>query len=383
MIKSTEPEEILIVDDIPANLKLLSQILRDHGYKVRVAVNGSQAIESTHLAMPNLILLDVKMPDIDGFEVCRQLKANPRTEKVPVIFISALDDLKDKLDGFHAGGVDYISKPFQIEEVLARVESHLFIRRAHQLLEMTNKRMQRELNLAGHLQMNFIPQKFPQLPNWEFSAALQPAMETSGDFYDLFQLADGRLAIIIADVVDKGVAAALLMVLAWSLLRERILSFPDQPERIFSEVNHQILSILKDLEYVTTFLGILEPQSGKLTYANAGHNPPLLFQMQENKIVQLVRTGIPLGLSEETQWMQETVTLNVDDVLLLYTDGVTEACNPSGEYAGVDRLIKCVQPKINHSADDIKTQIKNELLTFLSNQPPQDDLTLMVLKRTG
>jgi phosphoserine phosphatase RsbU/P len=383
MILPTPPEEILIVDDTPANLKLLSQILTDQGYKVRVAVNGAQALASIDLAMPDLILLDVKMPGIDGFEVCRQLKTNPKTNKIPVIFISALDDLKDKLEGFNVGGVDYISKPFQIEEVKARVESHLFIRRAQQILEINNKRMQRELNLAGHLQKNFLPQKFSDVEGWEISAALQPASETSGDFYDLFRLEDGKLAILIADVVDKGVSAALLMVLTWALLRERIQSWPEQPEAIFSEVNQRILSILKDLEFVTVFLGILTPQTGKLIYANAGHNPPLIFQTRKEGILQLNRTGMPLGLSEENQWTQETAELSVGDVMLLYTDGLTEACNPSGEYAGLDRLINCVQPVIQHRADEIKNHIENELQTFLSNHAPQDDMTLMVVKRVA
>lgn len=381
MIIPTAPQEILIVDDTPANLKLLSQILTDEGYKVRIAVNGSQALASINLALPDLILLDIKMPGMDGFEVCRQLKANSSTGKVPVIFISALNDLNDKLTGFHAGGVDYITKPFQIEEVNARVKSHLFIRKAQQLLELNNKRMQRELTLAGHLQKNFIPQRLPECDGWEFSAVLKPALETSGDFFDLFVLPDGKLAILIADVVDKGVAAALLMVLAWALLRERILSFPGQPAAIFSEVNQSILSILKDLEYVTAFLGILTPQSGDLVYANAGHNPPLLFQKKENKILPLNRTGMPLGLSEDTHWSQTTVALNPSDVLLLYTDGVTEACNPSGEFAGVDRLIHCVLPVTNQTAQTIKTYIETELQAFLGGHPPQDDLTLMVIKR--
>jgi sigma-B regulation protein RsbU (phosphoserine phosphatase) len=383
MILPTPIEEILVVDDTPANIKLLRQILIDQGYKVRVAVNGSQALASVDLAVPNLILLDVKMPGIDGFEVCRQLKANPKTNKVPVIFISALDALGDKLKGFSVGGVDYISKPFQIEEVKARVESHLFIRRAQQILEFNNKRMQRELNLAGHLQKNFLPQKFTDVKGWELSAALQPALETSGDFYDLFRLADGNIAILIADVVDKGVSAALLMVLTWALLRERIQSLPDQPEAIFSAVNQQILSILQDLEYVTAFLGILNPQTGKLIYANAGHNPPLIFQSGEMGVLQLNRTGMPLGFSEETQWTQATAELNVGDVLLLYTDGLTEACNLAGEFAGVDRLVNCVQHVIHHGADEIKNHIEIELKAFLSNHPPQDDMTLMVVKRVA
>ncbi len=376
-------QEILIVDDTPANLKLLSQILTVNGYNVRVAVNGAQALTSIDMAQPDLILLDIKMPGMNGFEVCQQLKANPKTQDIPVIFISALDDLQDKLDGFNAGGLDYISKPFQIEEVLARVNAHLYIRRARQILESNNQRMQRELNLAWHLQRNFIPQKLPIFPGWEFSASLQPARETSGDFYDLLELPDGKIAFFIADVVDKGVSAALLMVLTWSLLRERILSTPDQPRQVLADVNQRMLAILTDLEFVTAFLGVLDRHTGQLTYANAGHNPPLIFRSKHEQILRLSRTGLALGLFEETSWKQGEARLNPGDVLLLYTDGVPEACNPSGEFMGLDRLIQCVDPLIQDSAEGIKTVIETKLNIFLSDQPPQDDLTLMVVKRSA
>ncbi len=374
-------DEILIVDDTPANLKLLSQILSSHGYKIRVALSGSQALTSVELAQPDLILLDIKMPDMNGFEVCRQLKANSKTSQIPVIFISALNDLQDKLQGFHVGGLDYISKPFQIEEVLARVKSHLYIRRAQQILQMNNDRMQRELNLAWHLQMNFLPQKFPDVPNWQFSAALQPARETSGDFYDVFKLPDDRIVVLIADVVDKGVAAALLMVLAWSLLRERISLYPEHPEQVFFDVNQRILSILNDLEYVTVFLGILDPNSGKMVYANAGHNPPLWFRDSSPNPNQLGRTGLPLGVSEDFGWSQSEIMIEPDDILLVYTDGVTEACNQMGDYVGLQHLAECVKAIVLEDAETIISKILEELDLFLDNEPPQDDLTLIVIKR--
>lgn len=374
-------DEILIVDDTPANLKLLSQILSSYGYKIRVALSGSQALTSVELAQPDLILLDIKMPDLNGFEVCRQLKANSKTSQIPVIFISALNDLQDKLQGFHVGGLDYISKPFQIEEVLARVKSHLYIRKAQKILQSNNERMQRELNLAWHLQLNFLPQKLVDIPGWQFSAALQPARETSGDFYDVFKLPDNRIVFLIADVVDKGVAAALLMVLAWSLLRERISVYPDHPEKVFFEVNQRILSILKDLEYVTVFLGILDPGSGKLVYANAGHNPPLWFGDDRPNPKQLGRTGLPLGVSDEFGWSQSEISIEPDDILLVYTDGVTEACNQMGDYVGLKRLAECVQPLLHESADDLKMKILNGLVSFLGKELPQDDITLMVIKR--
>src|SRR5665648_341723 len=215
----TKLDDILIVDDTPANLKLLSQILTNAGYHIRVASNGSHALASVEMEFPDLILLDVKMPGLNGYEVCAKLKANAKTAEIPVIFISALDDLKDKLQGFHAGGVDYITKPFQLEEVLARVKTHLELRNVQQKLRSANARMAHELNLAALMQANFILQKMPIVSGWQFDGVLQPARETSGDFFDIFFLPDGKLVIMIADVVDKGVSAALFMAVSYTHLR--------------------------------------------------------------------------------------------------------------------------------------------------------------------
>lgn len=142
MSNSNDPlakDDILIVDDTPDNLRLLSQILSERRYRVRAVTGGERALASVRLARPDLILLDIKMPDVDGFTVCRALKADRNTADIPVIFISALDDVADKVQAFAAGGVDYVTKPFQWEEVLARVETHLALRRLQQKLERANR----------------------------------------------------------------------------------------------------------------------------------------------------------------------------------------------------------------------------------------------------
>jgi PAS domain S-box-containing protein len=143
--QKTEPPSILVVDDVPANLKLVSDILAAHGYQARPASSGQLALRSVAAEAPDLILLDVRMPDMDGYEVCRRLKADEKSRSIPVIFISALDDTSDKVRGFEAGGVDYITKPFQPVEVLARIESHLSLRRLQEQLEAQNVRLQKEI----------------------------------------------------------------------------------------------------------------------------------------------------------------------------------------------------------------------------------------------
>ncbi|MCK5096668.1 MAG: response regulator, partial [Desulfobacteraceae bacterium] len=140
--------DILIVDDNSTNLHLLSTILTKNGYKARPALNGSLALKSVQSTLPDLILLDIKMPGMDGYEVCRRLKDDNRTRNIPVLFISALIEVKDKIKGFSVGGVDYITKPFQNEEVLARVETHVSLSRMHQRLEQMVEARTFELTLA-------------------------------------------------------------------------------------------------------------------------------------------------------------------------------------------------------------------------------------------
>jgi PleD family two-component response regulator len=127
--------DILIVDDTQENLVTLRRILTEQGYKVRPAINGPLALQMAHKAVPDLILLDIRMPEMDGYEVCRQLKADETTREIPVLFLSALDDTEAKVKAFEVGGVDYITKPFQVEEVLARVKTHLTLRTMQQQLQ--------------------------------------------------------------------------------------------------------------------------------------------------------------------------------------------------------------------------------------------------------
>ena len=148
---------ILIVDDTPANLQLLARMLADRGYQVRPVLDGQLALASVEAEPPDLILLDIRMPEMNGYQVCERLQANPSTSQIPVIFLSAMDALEDKVKAFRAGGVDYVTKPFQIEEVTARVETHLTLSRLHEQLQQANARMTAELQLAREVQRGFCP----------------------------------------------------------------------------------------------------------------------------------------------------------------------------------------------------------------------------------
>jgi sigma-B regulation protein RsbU (phosphoserine phosphatase) len=382
--------DILVVDDTPANLRLLSEMLTGHGFQVRPVPDGALALAAVRAEAPDLILLDIRMPEISGYEVCEQLKADARTADIPIIFISALDAVQDKIKAFGAGGVDYVTKPFRIEEVLARVETHLSLRKLQQRLQDANRRMARELTLAGEVQAGLMPRLLPQLPGWDMSVVLKPARETSGDFYDVYPLPDGRVGFVVADVVDKGVGAALFMALSWALLRTHAAEYPGQPERVLDAVNQCILHDTSVLQFVTVFYGILEPATGILQYCNAGHCPAYLFQRGDvGRAKELPATGVALGLMEDASWAKESAVFAAGDLLVLYTDGITEAHNEHRQFFGVEGLLASARAcfdsasPLGPTAEQMRDAILEDVLHFAGSMPQSDDIALAVLMRKG
>jgi len=376
--------DILIVDDTRANLRLLSKMLAERGYHVRPVPDGALALAAARAEPPDLILLDIRMPEMNGYQVCQRLKADARTRDVPIIFISALDATQDKVSAFSIGGVDYVTKPFQNEEVLARVETHLALRRLQAQLQDANEKMERELALAGEVQASFLPRELPDMPGWQLSITLEPARDTSGDFYDANLLPDGRLGILVADVVEKGVGAALFMALSWILIRTYAAEYPAQPELVLSAVNRRILEDTNANQFVTVFYGILDPTTGTLVYCNAGHCPPYLVSTQHGENMQkLIRTGLPLGIFADKTWEQRSVHLSRGDVLVLYTDGITEASSEQGTFYGEDRLLESVRANLGRPARDIQDAIMADLRRFVGDAPnvQRDDIALAVVVR--
>src|SRR6478609_3300807 len=227
---------ILVVDDTPANLQVLAGMLKDRGYKVRPVPSGKLALLAAQRDPPDLILLDINMPDMNGYEVCDRLKADDRLKGIPVIFISALTEQLDKVKAFAVGGVDYITKPFQMEELHARVETHLKLRRlqteleeANARLAQANGRMSRDLKAAAKIQETFLPREAPRVPGADFAWAYRPCDELAGDGLNVVPLGGGRVGLYILDVSGHGVASALL-----SVTLGRLLSPPSWPSSILT-----------------------------------------------------------------------------------------------------------------------------------------------------
>ena len=380
--KGIDKADIRVGDDTPANLRLLSKMLGNAGYHTRPVPDGELAIKAVRSNPPDLILLDIKMPGMNGYQVCTRLKSDRSTRDIPVIFISALDEIQDKVEAFDVGGLDYITKPFQLEEVLARVRTHLELRELQKQLQEKNKRMEMELDLAGKVQRSFLPFEVPHTPGWQMSFTLLPARNASGDFYDVFRLPDDRVGLITADVVDKGIGAALFMALCYALLKTSVKDHPSQPEQVFKSVNERILEYTAANQFLTIFYGVLDLKSGQMDFSNAGHCPPLLLGgSNPNQVKELKRTGLPLGIYKNKTWGRGTEIINPGNVLVVYTDGITEADNREGDFFGEERLRKSVCDFYKAGSKEILDGVLGCVQDFTGDTPQYDDITIAVVKR--
>ena len=243
------------------------------------------------------------------------------------------------------------------------------------------QKTQQELAIARQIQTSFLPRELPQIPGWQISASLEPAYEMAGDFYDLIPLPDDHLGILIADVADKGIGPALYMALSRTLIRTFAVQNLDQPEGELQFANQRILQDTDYGLFVTTFYGVLDPHTGELTYANAGHNPPWVFDPDKRDPDLLVKTGMALGVDDSVRWTKASVRLAPGSTVFFYTDGATDAQNVTGEMFDEQRLLEVVQANRSRPAAELNAAIITEIRIFASNTPQFDDITLIVVRR--
>ena len=242
-------------------------------------------------------------------------------------------------------------------------------------------RMDQELKIARQVQTDLIPQNPPEIPNYELVAHWVPAREVAGDFYDFIELEDGRLGIVIADVVDKGMGAAMFMAYSRAVLRASAKSAADPAEAI-GEMNRIICADSAYGMFLTLVYAILDPDKNELTYVNAGHNPPLMSKKSAKALKELTRTGMLVGVDETHEYEQETIALKAGDFICFFTDGVTEAHNKKQEQFGEERLTAVLRKAKGSNAEGILSEINKAVDLFVTSDTPFDDLTLVVLKRT-
>jgi sigma-B regulation protein RsbU (phosphoserine phosphatase) len=390
---------ILVVDDTVANLQVLTGMLKDRGYKVRPVPSGKLALLAARSEPPDLILLDINMPEMSGYEVCEHLKADAELKGIPVIFISALAEPLDKVKAFAIGGVDYLTKPFQMEELHARVETHLKLRRLQLELEETNlklervnNRMSRELKAAARVQAMFLPRETPQIPGVDFVWIYRPCDELAGDGLNIVPLGNDRIALYILDVSGHGVVPALL-----SVTLGRLLSPPNDPLSILiknggiegrnevaspAEVAGQLNRLFPfdtaTGQFTTLLYGILNIATGEFRYVSAGHPGPVHLPAGANPMI-LESHGFPIGLAD-VSYEEWTVHLGAGDRLYLFSDGVPEAMGVGGMQFGDTRLLEAIDHGRSDPFQESVTNLLDTIGVWHGSHKHQDDISILAVQ---
>jgi sigma-B regulation protein RsbU (phosphoserine phosphatase) len=371
-------EKILLVDDNPTNLQVLFQTLDGRGYNLLVAKNGEIALNIARKALPNLILLDIMMPGIDGYEVCRQLKADPLTREIPVIFLSALVDTKDKVQGLDLGAVDYVTKPFQPEEVIARVNTHLTIYRLKRKVQAQRDELEDELQSVAEEQRKLLPKQLPRIDGLKMSVFYQTSRYAGGDYYDVIKLPDHQWGFMMADAAGHSTSAAVLVAMTCTLFR----SYPEpptDPAKVLKDINQHLCS-LSDKSFLTALYMVYDAQSHQLRIARAGHPLPVLFRPQDAKAIELDCKGVwPLAIDPYGDVPLTEATLQPGDRLMLYTDGITERFSPEGECYEVERLCEQFAKDNGDDPQQMMTALIDDVNRFAGQLPPDDDQAVLIM----
>ncbi len=382
-------QKILVVDDERFNINVLVDLLKPD-YKMMAAKSGSQALKAVQTKNPpDLILLDIMMPEMDGYEVCRKIKADIETRDIPIIFVTAMGEIGDETKGLELGAADYLTKPISPTIVQSRVKTQLDRKRqrdelksAYEIIESQKERMQEELNVGRDIQMSMVPQTFPPFPDRdEFSiyAVLNPAREVGGDFYDFFFIDEDRLCFCVGDVSGKGVPAALFMAVTRTLIKAHA-SDDLSTASIITRVNDELSQNNKKYMFVTLFTGILNLATGELIYTNAGHNPSYIIRAKGEPDRLENRHGPVIGALAGLAFKEDTIQLNAGDTLFMYTDGVTEAHDQENKLFGDNRLAELMVSKKKEAVEKLVFDVVDEVKLFEGDCDQYDDVTVMALK---
>jgi sigma-B regulation protein RsbU (phosphoserine phosphatase) len=388
-VTTTEPA-LLVVDDNEDNRYTLTRRLNREGYKnLTMAANGREALDKLTAQSFDLVLLDIMMPDMNGYEVLEQIKASPALRDIPIIMISALDEIDSVIRCIELGAEDYLNKPFNPTLLRARVGASLEKKRLRDEVRRNLERLERELDSARALQLAMLPSQFPPCsPSHPVAvhAVMQPAREVGGDLYDCFYAGERTFCFLVGDVSGKGASAAMFMARARSLVRITVNLWRDwrtneiDPGALLEAVNRELCQNNDDRMFVTMFLGLIDTRTGLVSFVNAGHPPPhLLSASGETKQIDAKPT-MPLGVRRQARFQTRTLTILPGDALFVCSDGVFEALNDKGDLFSIERLSQLLRESNAAEPLEMVRVIKDAVDAFTGCAPRTDDVTALALR---
>ena len=373
---------IMVVEDDSSLRDWIQFELGFDGYEVRQAADGALALQELRRGEPpDLILLDVQMPGMDGYQVSSELQRWPEYEAVPIIFLTARTELSDRLTGFAAGATDYLTKPFKMAELKARISALLRQTERNRSLgrQQEHKRASEEMDEAAIIQRTLMACSRGSITSVEVAATCQPARVVGGDLYDIHERSDGRLSVIEADVSGKGLPAAMMTAEVRTMLRE-IVRQVASPAAVLALANHRLYDDLSEVnKFVTIFISYYSPDACTLTYANGGHS--VITYSARGAAAKIVEpTGMPLGILPDTDYEEVTLPFGPGDLLVIASDGFAEAHNNDYELFGYNRLLAAIDRAAHLPARQIADALIAEVTHFVQHCEQSDDQTLIVLK---
>jgi phosphoserine phosphatase RsbU/P len=371
---------LLVVDDDKVNRLLLGRYLVQQGHTVSYAENGRQALETLRTQPVEMMLLDIEMPELNGYQVLEQVTADPHLREIPVIVTSALEEMDSVIKCIEMGAEDYLTKP--VNQVLLRARINASLDKKHLRDQRTRLllRLEREMDIARQTQQSILPDRLPENPGYDFGAMMLPARAVGGDFYEFLALDKNHLGVVIGDVADKGLPAALIMALTYSLVSVDAMQ-TGSPTQTLLTANRHLLNMNASGMFVTLLYGILEYETGHFQYARAGHLPPVLLDPHGQAVDIPVNRGQPLGLFEDIELDEQEFTIPPGGMVLLFSDGLSESPDSQGDEFGDLRMVEVLSEHKGKNAQAICDQLWLAVQKHSGISTPNDDFTTVVLKR--
>lgn len=378
---------VLAVDDNESNRDMLSRRLLRHGLTVDVAINGIDALAQLEAKAFDLVLLDIMMPELDGFEVLKRMKASDNLRHIPVVMISALDELESVVRCIEAGAEDYLSKPFNPTLLRARIGACLekkALRDQEQeylaTIETTQKRLKRELDDATTYVRSILPE--PETKPYPIDWVYTPSTELGGDAFGYHWIDDDHFAMYLLDVCGHGVGASLLSVAAINVMRNGSIAQTDfrDPAQVLTRLNNMFLMERQNNMYFTLWYGVFQKSTRKLTFSGGGHPPSLLFTPDATApggfaLKELHRGGLPIGALEDVPYGATTVDVPADARLIVLCDGTYEIELPEGGMLGLDGFTEFIRPRV--ASPTLLSEITDWIRGFYGDGPLDDDFSLV------
>lgn len=374
-----QPARILVVDDNEDMQALIRSLLEKKGHEIFTAPNGRVGLDKARKLRPDLILMDVLMPEMNGYEATHEIKTDPFLAAIPVVLLTARSDTEDKLEGLEQGADDYISKPFDRRELIARVDSLLRISRYRRLLAERNRLIETELDMARALQQKLLPDRTPEIAGMQIHARYIPMDKVGGDFYDFVVRGEGEnqvLGVLLADVTGHGIPGAFFSAVAKMAFHYNQALREDGPA-LLGVINKAVLQYSVMGMFLTGLYVCFYPAQRRLKYSLAGQCRPILQRRSTNEIIELAGRGFPIGIRDDMDIEELEVHLQSGDRILFYTDGLTEV-NDDLELFGDDGLKEFMASHPDLSATDLIDQLLDHLRILGNRDTFTDDLTALV-----